>query len=318
MSSVTRIGLVEVGSSNIRYLVADFQDDMTFIPKKIETTDHEMHPASPEVKAIAQINRVVEAYIKDASGRGCDAFLAYGTAGCRAAQANHPGMLTPALRVLSPREEALASWVAGLICSPASLATMSTCTVIDEGSGSTEIVRATWSGKTITNVAFNSTAVGSTFLTEAYKSDPDGHIALTVDIITRIKEELKNAGVCPGEPGSIYLIGGIATRIGWLASGKSGSDEYRPEKVNGVKITRNGLIQLQKKLSSIYAENPEKARRLIDARKGRELEALRVLGSTPFLLFLANHLDSRGQYFISGYGVRHGMAFLIKRNLITA
>jgi exopolyphosphatase/pppGpp-phosphohydrolase len=316
MNDTHRIGLVEVGSSTIRYLVADFDNDMSFVPKKIETIDHDLHPSAPTEQAIVQVNRIVERCTQDARDHGCDSFLAYGTAGCRTASMLHPGALTSTLKVLSPAEEAIASWVAGFLCVRTSRDAATTCTIIDEGSGSTEIVRATWSGACITDVAFNSTAVGSIYLMDAYKTNPDGHIALIVDLISKIKDELRSAGVCPGKPGSIYLLGSVATRIGWLASGKTGADEYRPDKVNGVRVTRNGLIQLHKTLSRMHAEDPNKARRFVDVRRGREQEALRVLGSTPFLLFLASHLDARGQFFISGYGVRHGMAFLIKRGLI--
>lgn len=315
MDSPTKIALIEVGSSNIRYMVANFRDDMSFSsPERRETVPHSLDPVTPTEKSIATVNEIVERFADDGAKRNCDAFLAYGTAACRTAETIHPGKLTPALRVLKPAEEAMASWVAGFMCSPAGLHGRTTCTVIDQGSGSTEIIRATWSGTDITNVAFNSTAVGRSYLTERYLANPAEHVALTKDITAKIKEELRQANVCPGGP--IYLVGGVATRIGHFVAGKSGADSYEPHAVNGLRITRDKLIQFHKTLAQIYAKDPDRARRLVDPRKGQETQAQQMLGNVPFLLLLANHLDSKGQYFISGYGARHGMAFLIKKRLI--
>ncbi len=316
MSNLTRIGLIEVGSSTIRYLVADFADDMSFVTNKVETAYHNLDPTKPSERAIELLNQNVEVLVKDAATRGCDAFLAYGTAVCRAANETYPGKLTQLLKVLRPAEEAMAAWVAGFLCSPAGLGPKTTCTVIDEGNGSTEIVRATWSGKSISGVAFHSASIGRAHLAERYQSNPAGQIELSLKLTTDIKRELIRAGVFSDEPGAIYLVGGVATRIGWRLSGRSADEEYRPDEVNGVRITKDALMKFYLKLSQLYAKDPEKARLFVDTRRGREKQALEVLGSIPFLMLLANQLDTRGPYFVSGYGVRHGMAFLIKHNLL--
>jgi exopolyphosphatase/pppGpp-phosphohydrolase len=313
MSNSMRIGLVEVGSNTIRYLVADWSD-MSFDPVQIETIKHGMHPSRPSEEAVAAVNKHVEAFVQDARGRDCDALLAYGTAACRAVAAQHPGRLSPLVKVLTPVEEATASWVAGFACTSRTPGTR--CTVIDEGSGSTEIVSATWNGEALEGLAFHSVPIGSVALLEAYKGDAKAHVEHTINLIRSMTPEIARAGIAEGETGDLFLLGGVATSIGWQATKGTGLQEYRPAEINGAEVTMADLDGLHQRLFRLYKKDPAAARRAVDTRRGSEDHVLRVLSSLPFLTLLSAYLAPRSRYFISGYGVRHGMAFLIQHNLV--
>lgn len=309
-----QIGLVEVGSSTIRYFVAAVAPDMSFRPHKIETVAHSLHPSKPTLEAIAEVNARVEAYLADGGQRSCDVLLAYGTAACRAADTRHPGALSPLLRVLTPAEEATAAWVAGLLCTPATPGT--NLTVVDAGSGSTEIVRASWNGRSVIDLTFHSVEIGNVALVEAFCADTKDHIPHVVTLIGQLKDELASAGIYPSTSGHLYLVGGVATRTGWLLAGNSGDRPYRPEELNGARIPRDRMIALYQRLSRLYLSDPQAAQRLVDTREGGREQLLRLLSELPFLALLANYLDPRGQYLTSGFGVRHGIAFLLQRGLI--
>ena len=314
MFKSTRIGLVEVGSNTIRYLVADWSD-MTFNRVKIETVKHAMHPSWPSESAVADVNRLVESFVADAAGRDCDALLAYGTAVCRTVDERFPGALSPLIKVLTPAEEAMASWVAGFACT--SRAPGTRCTIIDQGSGSTELVRATWTGSGFEGLAFHSAKIGSVSLLEAYKADRKGHIAYTRGLIERMVPDLSETGLSSGDAGTLLLVGGVATSIGWQATKGTGLQEYVPAEVNGVSATLKDLDTLHSRLSALYKTDPVMARRQVDTRPGSEDHVVRILSSLPFLIVLASFLKPEGPFFFSGYGVRHGMAFLIQHGLIS-
>jgi len=315
MSVSKRIGLIEVGSNTIRYLAASFGNDIDFIPDKIETIKHNMHPSNPEEFAVREVNKVVEGFAEDAKQRRLDAVLIYGTAACRKVSAQLPGKLSPLIKVLTPAEEAMASWVAGFACT--SRAPGTRCTVIDEGSGSTEIVSATWTGDAIQDLAFYSADVGSTLLLEEYKADAKGHHALTTQKLREMVHALREAGVASEHSGPLYLVGGVATSIGWLVSKKSGMQDYRPAEINGAVLTLTELDKLYNGLDRLFKRDPAAAQRAVDTRRGSEDHVLRVISSLPYLTLLSSFLQPTGTYFVSGYGVRHGMGFLIRNELIS-
>lgn len=310
-----RIGLIEVGSNTIRYLVADW-DDMAFNRVKIETVKHAMHPSRPNEAAVAEVNQVVERFLADARGRDCEALLAYGTAACRTVAGRFPGLLSPQIKVLTPEEEAMASWVAGFACTSRIPGTR--CTVIDQGSGSTEIVRATWTGGGFEDLAFHSADIGSVSLVEAYKANRKDHMLHTRGLIEQMVPALAETGLSAGEAGSLYLVGGVATSIGWQATKGTGLQDYVPAEVNGVSATLKELDALYQRLSTLLRTDPVAARRQVDTRPGSEDHILRILSSLPFLIVLASFLKPEGPFSFSGYGVRHGMAFLIQHGLIQA
>lgn len=315
MGDAFRLGLVEVGSNTIRYIVADFGDNVSFAPVRIETIKHGLHPSRPTPEAVAEVNATVAGFLEDAQGYACRRIVAYGTAACRNVEKVLPGLLDPRIRVLSPGEEAKAAWVAGFACTSQEPGTR--CTVVDEGSGSTEIVSGLWTGSAIDDLAFHSEAIGSVMLVEAYKAQSKGHMAHVTTILQGIVPQLTASGIAAASPGGqLFLVGGVATSIGWLATKRTGMQEYNPAEINGARVSLAELDKFYRGLADLYRRDPAAARRVVDTRRGSDDHVLKVLSSLPYLILLANFMQPSGTFFVSGYGVRHGMAYLIKNGLI--
>lgn len=314
MSSRMRIGLVEVGSSNnIRFFVADVDADLAFRPVQIKTVKHPMHPSQPARTEIEAVNAMVAAFIADAERHGCDRLIAYGTEACRAAEREHPGVLSRQIQVLTPKDEALASWVAGFACTNRSPGTQ--CTIVDLGSGSIEVVNGTWDGQRPTSLAFHSSAIGSKALLEQYRANPQGHVATVMALLVELTGDLERKGVAAGREQQVYLVGGMATNIGWLATRSESLEGYNPAAMNGLELSVDQMNALHQRLMRDIQNDPVAARQAVDPRPGNEEVILQILGNLSFLTILASFL-SPGPYRVSGYGVRHGMAFLIRRGLL--
>lgn len=309
-----RTALIEVGSNMIRYMVADYSGALDFVTVSTDTALHSIHPNAPTESAVVEANHAVEAFLADAEAKGCQTILAYGTAACRTVSERLPGILSPRIRVLTSREEALAGWVAGFACT--SMTDGTSCTVIDEGSGSTEIVRATWSGSDFEDVSYYSAHIGSVALLEAYKNSPKGHLERTQHVIAAMCPDFEAAGLSPGSHGRLFMIGGVATSLGWLAAKGSGMQNYRPHEINGVRLTMAMMDDLYARLARAWRHDPRAARLAVDTRKGSEDHILKLLSSLPFLVVLARHLDPTGPYYVSGMGVRHGMGFMLWHGLL--
>lgn len=315
MANAYRLGLVEVGSNTIRYIVADFGDNISFVPVRIQTVKHGLHPARPTAEAVAAVNAQVAEFLRDSQGYACRQVVAYGTAACRSVQKALPGALDPRIRVLTPAEEAKAAWVAGFACTEQLPGTR--CTVIDEGSGSTEIVSGLWTGSAIDDLAVYSEEIGSVMLVEAYNIQRKGHMAHVTTILQKMVPHLTASGIAEAAPGGqVFLVGGVATSIGWLATKRTGMQEYNPAEINGARVTLAELDQFYRGLADLHRRDPSAARRMVDTRRGSDDHVLKVLSSLPYLILLANFLQPSGTFFVSGYGVRHGMAYLIKNGLI--
>lgn len=309
MPDFTRVALIEVGSNNIRYMVADYSDALTFQTVASEARLHAMHPNAPTESSVGEVNLMVEKFIRDAESHDCMTIFVYGTASCRAVSATFPGTLSPLIRILTPKEEAVAAWVAGFACTDQSAGTV--CTVIDEGSGSTEIVRATWNGSEIENISYFSVHLGSVSLLESYKENAKGHTLRVQHVIENMRPEIDAAGLTPSVTGKLFMIGGVATSVGWLATKGTGMQNYRPSEINGSRLTMSMMDDLNGKLNRAWRTDPRSARQAVDTRRDSEDHILKVLSSLPFLAMLAGYFDSGGTYFVSGMGVRHGIGFLI-------
>jgi exopolyphosphatase/pppGpp-phosphohydrolase len=314
MPNERRFGLIEVGSNNIRYLVADYSDGGQFNAVFSDTAKHDIHPNGPSETAVVEANAAVATFIDDAQNRDCEVVLAYGTAACRTAVEQLPGVLSRSIKVLTPKEEALAGWVAGFACTPMTDGT--TCTVIDEGSGSTEIMRATWTGANFDNTCYYSTHIGSVSLLESYKESAKEHIERVRHVIASMIPVFDEVGLTPGSHGKLFMIGGVATSVGWLATKGTAMQNYRPSEINGAILEMSMIDDLQYKLATAFRTDPRTARLAVDARRGSEDHILKVLSSLPFLGILASYLDPQGPYYVSGMGTRHGVGFMLWHGLI--
>ncbi len=76
------------------------------------------------------------------------------------------------------------------------------------------------------------------------------------------------------------------------------------------------LTEIFAQMDPLFRRNPQSVIKVIDPRRNSEEEAVRVLSGSLYLAELASSIHKGKEYFVSGYGVRHGMAFLLKHSLL--
>ena len=190
-------------------------------------------------------------------------------------------------------------------------------TAIDLGNGSTEIVSAFWDGKTVSKVKACSVDIGSEILVSKFQKLGSKYSNAIRSEAVSVAAVIADSGILQQHNQSPYLLGGVATKIGWLSRrGEDVRATYRPELVNGVEIPTLHLEELYRVVFAAYSKNPGVAAQIIDDRKGSSAEVLRVLSGAPFLYELCRAVSAGKTFKVSGYGVRHGMAFLLRQDLI--
>jgi exopolyphosphatase/pppGpp-phosphohydrolase len=312
-----RIGLIEVGSRAIRLLVADFDRLSNFTPVKIDTLQHGIDPSEIEAGDVDRINEIIMRLEEAVSKFSCDRVAIYGTEICRRISSLWADALDGRIKVLTPREEAMASWAAGILCEDNKRAPIE-CTVIDEGNASTEIATGHWNGKLVRDFKYMSLSVGSADLMEMYRADSKAYLQRLIVQLGNYRATVAESLGGSSGSGVVYLAGGVATKLGWFKVRKSLDDFYQPHRVNGARLSVSILTSVFAELSKMFKADPDKARRLVDARAGSEDEVVRIIASAPFLAIVRNFVDNRDELKITGYGVRHGMAFLIMNDLLEA
>lgn len=311
-----RIGLFEIGSRSFRYLVADIPEKIQdFKAIKIETEQHHIDPNRITRGDIERINKLALDISLDLREFSCDLVCIYGTEICRSIEKLYPGELSSIIRPLSTQEEAMATWAAAFLCLEQD-ETTNLMTVIDVGNGSTEIVRARWKNEKFIDLRFAGNGVGSSKLMQAYKNGGLSYSQLLQNELVNISIALQEAGINKIDSGMFYMTGGAATRIGWLSKRKYLSQDYRPDLVNGVKVRLDDLKEMYRTMGPAYIKNPQEVQRIIDPRKGSEEEALRVLSGSPYILELVTSIYEGETIRVSGYGLRHGMAFLLQHKIL--
>jgi len=317
MTTSKRVGLIEVGSRTIRYLIVDIADRFSFSVIDKATVTHDINPTKLELADVNSLNLVIEQFEEKMQSHMCDVSFIYGTEICRVLDALFPGQLVQQLRRLSTEEESLAAFAAAIICETAD-SEEGLYTVIDLGNGSTEVVRAYWSNGRFENLKTASIDIGSQYLVELFQSNRQNYLkSIRREIVFR-RTTKQFEGFSQTSEGRMYCVGGVPSKIGWLSVRPDFQSTYQPEMVNGAKVTRPELAKLYIDLSKMYERNPQNASQIVDRRPQSKDEVLRVISGSAYLTLLGGTFYSGQELFISGYGVRHGMAFLLAHNLIVA
>ena len=307
-----RIGIVEVGSRSIRLMVANFKPDGSFKADRTGSGMHRIDINQLDAGVITTLWSEVDKYYQELKRFNCDRVMVYGTALCRRI-ASLPGQQIPIyLHVLSPEEEAVASWAAGFICVRGENSDRR-YTIIDQGGGSTEITTATWTGNTIEKVRYDSIEIGNERIMDIFSRAGATYAKTIHGLLEEYDDKIiRHKSV---ERSQVYLLGSVATKIAWLKVRKGIDDFYKPYLVNDVKLNVREIYDLHASILKIFRRDPEQARALIDARLSAEDEFARVMSGSVFLMMVALKLGYQ-EVSVSGYGVRHGMAFLARRGVI--
>ena len=306
-----RIGIVEVGSRAIRLMVADFLWDGSFKALRTGSEMHQVEISNLSEHAAALLWSKVDRFYRELQSFSCDRAMVYGTALCR--KLTGLGYPVPSyLQILSPEEEGVASWAAGFMCVKGQTEGIK-YTAVDQGAGSTEIISAIWTGTTIAQPSFDTLDIGNSEVMELFNHAPLSYPRSIQERINRYDNSIKKHSA---EVNSrLYLLGSVATKIAWIKVRKGVKDFYKPHLVNDVQLKVSDLYELYGRLLKIFNENPDKARSVVDARPEARDEFARVMSGSVFHMLLAKRMNY-STVRASGYGVRHGMAFLVRRELI--
>ncbi|WLQ16818.1 hypothetical protein O5O45_12915 [Hahella aquimaris] len=314
--NTTRIGVIEVGSRSVRYLVIDVPERLQdFILVKNANAEHGVDPRQVEVRDIDKLNAVIERLSTDLLTHSCDMTCVYGTALCRLIEKEFPGRLSEKIHVLSTEEEGKAAWITGFLCQNEE-SNRQPISVIDLGNGSTEIVRGAWDGSGIVDLKTVSFPVGSSWLVDIYSKNEKKYTKFLQDILSSVAKNLRQKGIEKSNDGVVYVAGGVVTKIAWQMVRENDTDLYRPEAVNGVIVKLDDLTDWFAKTSRDYKLSPLAVQKTIDPRRNTEKEALRTLSGGPYIWGLVTTVHAGETFLTTGYGLRHGIAFLLKNELI--
>lgn len=304
-----KIGVIEVGSRAVRYLVGYFELDGTF------HTDRTAAPFIHDIM-IDQIDQIkvdelltaVDAYHRDLQTRECDGSIVYGTALCR--RLREIGQTFPAyLKVFTPEQEAYGSWAAGFL----SRRTQSDFyTIVDQGSGSTEIISASWTAAGMSNVKTQSLDFGSQRLASLY--DEIGSKQFPKELLSLLDKSVQqfDTPAKKGGRGEIVCLGSAATKLAFnIKHKKDLNDDYRSGAVNGTKLNVSEIFKHHTEMSAMFREDPDRTRNWID-RRVNEYEI--VMSSSIFLMLMTIKYGFQ-DITVSANGTRHGVGFLIRRGL---
>lgn len=308
--SKSRIGITEIGSRSVRFFVADFDAYAEFTTVDIDTFRHRIDPGNIGRDDIIALNRIIDRCNERLKSYSCDRIRVYGTEICRRIQRDHPDQLSIVVDVLSPREEAIGGWATAIMCERNKKKPFSSI-VIDEGSGSTEVSYASWDGSAVLNFKHAELSLGSSDLVTHFANAPKGYLKKLPEIISDYAEVLEGGFQEIDEEQNVYLAGGVATKLAWLKVRNRADEPYQPYRVNGVELSTEHLIRIYGELSRLYDQSPKKVSMVVDPRPGSTDEGVRVLSSAPFLALLVSRISSRSDLLVTGYGLRHGMSFLL-------
>jgi exopolyphosphatase/pppGpp-phosphohydrolase len=239
--------------------------------------------------------------------------MIYGTEVCRRIS-EHPEHRLPAyLRVLSPEEEARASWAAGFL-TVGGLTGAGRFTIVDQGAGSTEVCTSSWSDMKDGRIEFDRLDIGHQGIMEVF--DPGSGYGKAIEeiksIVARFHNKLiRHAAIGKSE---ICMLGSVPTKIAWYKVRTRRDEKYNLYRVNGSRLSVKEMFEFHASFLTLYRKDQDEARIEIDARKGAEDEIERVISNSVYLMLLAATLKHQA-IRVSGFGTRHGMAFLALKGL---
>lgn len=311
------IGIIEIGSRAVRYMVARFAANgslqIEFAPKPFP---HEIFIDQIEEDKVATLFSVVDAFKRDVEMRGCSRVRIYGTALLRRL-IDLPGYTLPSyVEVLSAEQEAICAWAAGFMSGHSKRAG-SRFTIVDQGGGSAEIISGSWTGKELGD-DFSFYALenaSSQHLTQLYITWKDKYLSKLKPIIEDQSNSLKRHEA-KDEKSELILLGSVATKLAFnIKHKRNENDDYRQKLVDGSLLKVKDISDYFNKMSKLYRLDPESARRALDRREIYSTEYEMIMSNAVFLMILALRLGYQ-EFSISANGTRHGMAFLMKNGFI--
>jgi exopolyphosphatase/pppGpp-phosphohydrolase len=323
-----RVGVIEVGSRAVRLLVADVAvgEEPTIVGTDWQETGfaEALTGADHVIEAkVAELSAVVARFATKAEDLGATRISGFGTAAVRQLARRDQTTLKkacPTFVILTPRKEAEMSLWAGVLGTATDDGSGTLVVkgrakrqiieaplgnapaVIDQGSGSMEIVVGAMNGGWPKLTKYASSDLGTTPLVGRLR-DKAGRIA---DLRKTISDELLGsqrmlAGLesdCP------IIMGSAVTKLAWILVRTDPSMRYSPRAVHK-QIMQLGHIQA---FLDFATANPTAVRELVDPKNPNSSEYETVVAGLAGLeAFLSK--ERRNTFVVSAHGTRYGLAW---------
>jgi len=312
-----RIGIAEIGSKTTRLMIADFDSRGDFRIVNATSESHGINLETTDESSLVKVNEIGELAHKFLDLFGCDKTLVYGTELCRQLSRTYGDKKINNIYVMSSGEEGKASWLSSLLCERGRFENK-LFTVVDQGAGSLEILTAKWSNRTIEVVENHSFKLGHQLGQKMFEEAPNDHLNKVSNLLKLIETELSVHSRKNTRSEKVYLQGSVATKLAWLKVRPAGvdRDRYNNKFINGVKLNYDWMLGEYQKLYKMFCENYEEGVAYVDARPNGKNDFAMVVSNLPILLLLIGKIGHSSQSYVSGYGTRHGVAFMMTNKLI--
>lgn len=310
--------MIELGSRAIRSLVADVtsSDELRPIDTQvrksaiIEALQGSDQDLAAELGAAA---RDIDDLVQGAARRGAGRIAVFGTESIRKAS-NSPVFAESALperigHILSARQEALCSIVAGSITIKAIDGAARRLMVIDHGAGSLEVACGRAGGPYDLEM-FASLPLGGSNLLEGFRIGGRDLKRLRGRVRTELKAlNLERSGGVP-----VVVMGTVATKCAWLTKRRGSTDRYDPKRVEGARIAVDGLRRIYDHAERLNDDaDPDAAwarfQEFVNPGEPGGDAAERVAtGAIPIFEVLSGL--GTDAFYVSALGTRHGFALL--------
>ncbi len=308
MNPIYRAAVIEVGGRAVRLLVADVVSESRLRNVFTASTEVDLVGAvdlggAAAETAIRDVIEVIRRYRIRAEEFRPTRIAAFGTEAIRRlGPVPVEGFRTvlPSFRALSKKEEAELSFLAGVLGAVDPANRFSTFLVIDQGSGSMEVVVGSLNAEGAKISAYKSYALGTRELVKMLQAAGtfDQLRKSLVVRFSRLKPFTHKVG---GPP---VVLGSAATRLAWMSVRPDPLASYDPRQVQG----RRMRLSYIDSLIQVAERYPDTARLALQPQNpnGAEFETV-LAGLVALEAFLKR--ECKEEFIVCGDGTRYGLAW---------
>lgn len=313
-----RLAVIELGSRAIRLLVADVSGSHRLRPveTQVRKTGVMESLCSSDRDLLTELRsatRNIDELVQRATRQGAEKIAVFGTEAIRQAAVKRvfaeSGLSERITHILTGREEALCSIVAGSITMSVIDPKLRGLIVIDHGAGSLEVARGRVGGNYDLEMSA-SLPLGGSHLLEAFRTCGRDLERLR----ELVRPELGNLELGRTDPLPVVVMGTVATKCAWLTKRQGLHDRYDPKRVDGVGLPLKGLRQIYEHAKSLNEKGDpnrawERFQEFINpGERGGDAAERVATGVIPIIEILSGL--GADAFYVSSLGTRHGFALL--------